>query len=77
MLCFFCRSVECLDLLVSNGANFNLVDNLERTPLHLAAAQGKYPCLYTLAGIGSAVNKQDVDGCTPLHLAAAHDKEGR
>lgn len=73
----FFRSVECLDLLVSTGANFQIVDSFKRTPLHLAAAQGRFPCLFTLAGYGSSVNEQDCDGCTPLHLAAAFDKEGR
>lgn len=71
------RSVECLDLLVSNGANFQIKDNFLRTPLHLAASKGQYQCLYTLAGIGSSVNEQDIDGCTPLHLAAAYDMEGQ
>ena len=69
--------MECLDLLVSSGANFQLHDAQCRIPLHYAAAQGQYPCVFTLVGIGSQVNKQDVDGCTPLHQAAAQDQEGR
>jgi serine/threonine-protein phosphatase 6 regulatory ankyrin repeat subunit A len=73
----FQRSVDCLDLLVSSGANFQLQDAQSRIPLHYAAAQGQYPCVFTLVGIGSQVNKQDVDGCTPLHHAAAQDVEGK
>ncbi|KAJ9592428.1 hypothetical protein L9F63_015844, partial [Diploptera punctata] len=70
-------SVDCLDLLVSSGANFQLQDAQYRIPLHYAAAQGQYPCVYALVGIGSQVNKQDVDGCTPLHQAAAQDVDGK
>lgn len=73
----FQRSVDCLDLLVSSGANFQLQDAKNRIPLHYAAAQGQYPCVFTLVGIGSQVNKQDMDGCTPLHQAAAQDLEGK
>jgi ankyrin repeat protein len=74
---FFQRSVDCLDLLVSSGANFQLQDAQCRTPLHYAAAHCQYPCVFTLVGIGSHVNKQDVDGCTPLHQAAAQDLDGK
>lgn len=64
-------SVDCLDLLLSSGANFRLVDNDNRLALHHAACQGHYPCVFTLVGFGSDSNAQDVNGATPLHLAAA------
>lgn len=64
-------SVDCLDLLLSNGANFRLVDNDNRLALHHAASQGHYPCVFTLVGFGSDSNAQDLNGATPLHLAAA------
>lgn len=64
-------SVDCLDLLLSSGANFRLADNDNRLALHHAASQGHYPCVFTLVGFGSDSNAQDVNGATPLHLAAA------
>lgn len=73
--CLF-RSVDCLDLLVSNGANFNLMDGIGRIPLHYAASQGHYPCVFTLVGLGSSVNMCDLEGCSALHLAAAYDLKG-
>lgn len=67
--------VDCLDLLLSNGANFRLVDNDNRLALHHAASQGHYPCIFTLVGFGSDTNAQDINGATPLHLAAAASYE--
>lgn len=71
------RSYECLDLLVSNGAEFKITDNLQRLPIHYAASQGHYQCVFTLVGIGSSVNDIDIEGCAPLHLAAAYDLDGK
>lgn len=70
-LAAFKGSVDCLDLLLSSGANFRLIDNDNRLALHHAASQGHYPCVFTLVGFGSDSNAQDVNGATPLHLAAA------
>lgn len=70
-LAAFKGSVDCLDLLLSSGANFRLTDNDNRLALHYAASQGHYLCVFTLVGFGSDSNAQDVDGATPLHLAAA------
>jgi ankyrin repeat protein len=69
--------VECLDLLVSNGADFQIKDNIGRLPLHYAASQGHYQCIFTLVGIGSPTNSVDMEGCTPLHLACGYDTEGK
>lgn len=56
----FFRSIECLDLLTSNGADFKLKDNFERLPLHYAAAQAHFQCVFTLVGIGSPINDRYV-----------------
>uniref|UniRef100_A0A8D0A4V3 Ankyrin repeat domain 52a n=1 Tax=Sander lucioperca TaxID=283035 RepID=A0A8D0A4V3_SANLU len=42
-----------------------------RTPLHYAAANGRYQCTVTLVGAGAEVNEPDQTGCTPLHYSAA------
>ena len=42
-----------------------------RTPLHYAAANGRYQCTVTLVSAGAEVNEPDQTGCTPLHYSAA------
>lgn len=64
-------------MLVSNGADFQITDDIGRTPLHYASVFGHYNCVLTLVGVGSNVNLPDNEGCTPLHLAAGYDIEGR
>lgn len=51
---------ECLNLCLST-----------RTPLHYAAANGRYQCVVVLVGAGAEVNERDRSGCTPLHYSAA------
>ena len=46
-------------------------------PLHYAASQAHYQCVYTLASVGSSVTLEDSNGCTALHYAAASDLEGK
>lgn len=65
-----------MDLLVSSGAAFQVPDAHMRTPLHYAAEQGQFSCLFTLVGQGARVNQQDKLGCSALHLAAKWDTEG-
>lgn len=48
-----------------------------RTPLHYAAANCNYQCLFALVGSGASVNDLDEKGCTPLHYAAASDTDGK
>uniref|UniRef100_A0A667ZST4 Ankyrin repeat domain 28 n=1 Tax=Myripristis murdjan TaxID=586833 RepID=A0A667ZST4_9TELE len=47
------------------------------TPLHYAAANCNYQCLFALVGSGASVNDLDERGCTPLHYAAASDTDGK
>jgi hypothetical protein len=48
-----------------------------RSPLHYAAANCNYQCLFALVGSGASVNDLDKRGCTPLHYAAASDTDGK
>uniref|UniRef100_A0A8C9RUE2 Ankyrin repeat domain 28 n=1 Tax=Scleropages formosus TaxID=113540 RepID=A0A8C9RUE2_SCLFO len=75
--CVFCRNLECLNLLLNTGADFNRKDKFGRTPLHYAAANCNYQCLFALVGSGASVNDLDERGCSPLHYAAASDTDGK
>uniref|UniRef100_A0A671LG06 Serine/threonine-protein phosphatase 6 regulatory ankyrin repeat subunit A-like n=1 Tax=Sinocyclocheilus anshuiensis TaxID=1608454 RepID=A0A671LG06_9TELE len=69
-------NLECLNLLLNTGADFNRKDSFGRTPLHYAASNCNYQCLFALVGSGANVNELDKRGCTPLHYAAASDADG-
>uniref|UniRef100_A0A672ZP70 Uncharacterized protein n=1 Tax=Sphaeramia orbicularis TaxID=375764 RepID=A0A672ZP70_9TELE len=103
------ENLECLNLLLNTGADFNRKDSFgrfvahngesnpdfvfsgsqsdlkrglwsvcfSRTPLHYAAANCNYQCLFALVGSGASVNDLDERGCTPLHYAAASDTDGK
>uniref|UniRef100_A0A3Q2QPZ1 Ankyrin repeat domain 28 n=1 Tax=Fundulus heteroclitus TaxID=8078 RepID=A0A3Q2QPZ1_FUNHE len=51
--------------------------DIDTTPLHYAAANCNYQCLFALVGSGAGVNDLDERGCTPLHYAAASDTDGK
>uniref|UniRef100_A0A665SW93 Uncharacterized protein n=1 Tax=Echeneis naucrates TaxID=173247 RepID=A0A665SW93_ECHNA len=59
-----------LDIMGSN-ASFPGDIIQRRTPLHYAAANGRYQCTVTLVSAGAEVNEPDQTGCTPLHYSAA------
>lgn len=48
-----------------------------RTPLHYAAVNCMYQCVFALVGSGASVNERDIRGCGPLHYAAAVDSHGK
>ena len=53
-----------------NSGIINAKDNRERTALHLAAWNGHYQAVLTLAERGAKINARDENGATPLHRAA-------
>ena len=69
--------LDGIKLLIEKGANVNLQDIHERTPLHLACEntteEVHHDCVEFLLQKGASTNIQDVFGRTPLHIAA---KEG-
>lgn len=75
-------------VLYDNGEYWDIVLHLQsavsvdclcssRSPLHYAAANCNYQCLFALVGSGASVNDLDKRGCTPLHYAAASDTDGK
>lgn len=67
--------------MFSRLIEFNYIQSCKcrygRLPLHYAASQAHYQCVYTLASVGSSVTLEDSNGCTALHYAAASDLEGK
>uniref|UniRef100_A0A672JHP8 Serine/threonine-protein phosphatase 6 regulatory ankyrin repeat subunit C-like n=1 Tax=Salarias fasciatus TaxID=181472 RepID=A0A672JHP8_SALFA len=64
-------NVECLNLLINFGAELDIKDDLGRSPLHYAAANGNSQCTVSLVRAGAEVNELDLTNCSPLHYAAA------
>ncbi|CAI2380368.1 unnamed protein product [Moneuplotes crassus] len=61
-------------IFVDNGADVNSTDNVSRTPLHFAAANGKNIDLIDfLVSKGANVNSQSTGGDTPLMKAIMFD----
>ena len=67
--------MDCLDLLIRSGADFDIPDKSGRTPLHYASGNANHQCTLSLVAMGSNVNHVDMHSCTPLHYAAASDME--
>ena len=60
---------EAVDLLLESSANPSVLNNIHRTPLHLA---GSPVIAQHLIQQGVDVDIQDSEGQTPLHVAAAY-----
>lgn len=54
-------------MLLENGADPNVTDKLESTPLHRASAKGNYRLIQLLLKQGASTNIQDSQGNTPLY----------
>lgn len=70
-LCELARNglLEKLRNTILCGANVKVADHDMRTPLHLAAAEGRQPCAELLVESGADVNAKDRFGATPLREA--------
>ena len=50
------RNLKCTELLIREGANVNLKDNMGYTPLHFTAEFGTIDCCLSLISAGADVN---------------------
>lgn len=61
--------LDCMELLLSGGANANIAGVEGKTALHWCAIQGKHKFIKVLLAYGASVAVKDTDGRTALHLA--------
>jgi ankyrin repeat protein len=68
--------LDVVKVLVERGADINMGDNDELTPLHKSAYRGLTEISEYLISKGANISAEDRRGVTPLHLAAArgHNK---
>ena len=62
--------VECVRLLLENGASATLANALGETALHVAAWDGHADVIGVLLAAGASLNKTGPEGETSLLLAA-------
>lgn len=60
------QHLQVCRLLLRYGANVNLADNEQRTPLHKAARNVQISLVQLLLDYGADINAIDYNGCTPL-----------
>lgn len=61
------------EILIDDPVLVNICDDLGRTPLHLASAEGRLPLVDFLIKKGAKVNIIDaLNGYTPIHYACLH-----
>lgn len=62
--------MACVHILVQAGAQVDVMDRNQLTPLMLAASKGKADVVRYLVRIGADVTLKGEDGMTALHMAA-------
>lgn len=69
------KSTAALELLISRGAEVNMLDGSGETALHWAASFGANSMIRALLEHGADVNRPNLDGNTALHIAAEHTEQ--
>jgi ankyrin repeat/SOCS box protein 8 len=64
------RDVFCVEMLLENGADINIGDGNDDTPLHWATFKNNVPCVKLLLQRGAKVDPLDYNHDTPLAWAA-------
>lgn len=64
--------MECVDVLLTNGANINLPDPDGVSPLHLAIMNANWDLARQLIEAGADVNQWDIFGAAPLFTAVGN-----
>ena len=64
------KDPECLELLLSHGADPNIRDSNQGTAAHWASFKNNAECLHLLLQNGADVNARDFNNATPLSWAA-------
>ena len=68
LICLNDQAAQCVQLLLTNGANVNEKSHKDWTPLHSACNSGKAECVQVLIANGANVNAKSHD-YTSLHAA--------
>jgi len=63
-------SAQCVEILISYGADLNSQNDKGQTPLHSAICHSNLDCTRVLVEHGSRMDIKDADGRTPLMLAS-------
>ncbi len=66
----FSTTSQSEQMLISDGANFNIHDKLGKTAMHWAAERGSSDMLRLMLDTAAMVDAQDLHGLTPLMGAA-------
>jgi len=69
----FMNKISLMQILINLGANINIIDNNEQTPMHYAVMSNSLETVKFLIKKKADINMQDNTGNTPLHLAVINN----
>ncbi|KAJ5825417.1 hypothetical protein N7474_002555 [Penicillium riverlandense] len=69
------KSTAALELLISRGAEVDMLDGNGETALHWAASFGANAMVQALLDHGADINRPNIDGKTALHIASEQTEQ--